>query len=953
MRKIAALLTCLLLGGTGIHAAAGEKGECTVYPAETVSISYGKRMLVRFDCSVVKNPRAITGARLILSGKLPSGSIEIRPVSSPWGAMCPEFRKRAAKPFWDEQHVKLPGWKASPLLFRFGDPKGGWASLGCKKWTKSGGDFGAVVTTLKAGGAERSADLTELAKSWTAGPGKNYGLVLAGDGIGYASARLVLAGKGIKLAEKPALKSLPSWLPKTYKVDHPRLPHPTKEWLAALKADSKRLATVCKIADGFNPKKGVARRIPSLVLAARLAPTPERLKLLSAAAKAPFPNHGKFAVCYGLAVLYDWGYDLLGSEDRRRLAGRLERMCTREEVASADTAITPYNDVGGSRFGCGLMWAALAIYPDNPAAVKHLWRAKAYYIDTTIPVWRQVMGEDGGYWHEIHVYYLERCLGELMAHLLPAWSSATGEDLFKKHPWLENHLYFGIYSTRPDFYRIKMGDVKCDVKFYAEAPIVMPSYPMLAQRYDNPYGRWWLQFNSHLGYDRRWVKFDGLTSTAAPWGKPFRKNAKVKSWDSLPPVRHSGGLGMVNMRSDWSEDATWIWFKCGPSFWSHSHLDSGTFSIYKRGALALDAGAYVTGYNSQHMIEYAKLSIAHNVVTVTNPDEAPYKAGKFVATNDGGLRRTGGVYGTSGVYSVPEWKRRADEFDTGKIVAFQPAKHFTYVCGDVTKAYTNKRSGTGHAPSRTKRVRKMIRSLLYLPPDHIVIFDQVESFNKDFKKRWLLHTVNEPKVEGNLVTVERADLAYKHYGWDKRLKYAIKADKKTHPFFKTHTDADIGGKSSQPSLYQYDGVMFVRTLLPEKPEIVKVGGDGKECWVDGKNRSKSQWAWSLKFRPHTGEGEAGRWRLEISPKAAAENDVFLNVIQVGLKSKKPRPTAARLVKSPDPEATGVEIELGGGRKATVIFKKGAGGSIKITGGAGPAVDEKLAEKVLPNLKIEK
>jgi hypothetical protein len=46
------------------------------------------------------------------------------------------------------------------------------------------------------------------------------------------------------------------------------------------------------------------------------------------------------------------------------------------------------------------------------------------------------------------------------------------------------------------------------------------------------------------------------------------------------------------------------------------------------------------------------------------------------------------------------------------------------------------------------------------------------------------------------------------------------------------------------------------------------------------------------------------------------------------------------------------VDLGDGRKATVTFKPGVGGHIRIEGGKAP-VDADLAEKVLPNVKIEK
>ncbi len=715
------LFALAVLAGSQLLAASGEKTSVTVYHSELRRYGWGRRVALRFDLTRLKKGARINRATLHLGGVKPSQPMEIRPATTAWGYSSPDYVKREKKGIWTEEDLKKYGGNVIQDIFRAGDPEWAWSVYGVSKWKTAGGDFGPSAGTLKPEKGAGSVEITRLAEAWVSDPKKNLGLIVKlaaekkGALLGFSKARLVLEGAGLDLDGAIRMTEHPEWLPKTYKLQHPRLPYPTKKWLGAVKADAKYMAKLKKEADWFKPERARADRIPSLILAQRLAPTPERAKKISAAVDAPFPNHGNFAVCYGLAVLYDWGYDLLTPEERRRLAARLELMCTWEESGGIDIRISPYNDVGGSRYGCGLFWAALAIYPDVPSARKHLWRAKAYYIDTTIPVWRHVMGKDGGYWHEIHGYYLERCLGELMTHLLPAWSCATGEDLFKKHPWLENHLYFGIYSTRPDFYRIKIGDMKCSMKEYGERPIVMPSYPMLAQRYDNPYGRWWLQFNSHVGYDRRWLKFDGLTPTAQPWGEPFPKDAKVKSWDSLPTVRYSDGFGVVNLRSDWSEDATWIWFRCGRSFASHSHFDVGAFGIYKRGALALDAGAYVTGYNSSHMIEYAKMSIAHNIVTVTDPKEPKYGRGKWTFPNDGGQRRVGGVYGTSTVYSVPEWNHRADDFDTGGVVAFQPGKGFTYVCGDITKAYTNKRSGTGHAPSRTKRVRKILRSMDYLP----------------------------------------------------------------------------------------------------------------------------------------------------------------------------------------------------------------------------------------------
>ncbi len=933
-------------------------------PAELAEIgpySSGRRLIVRFDFSRVEQAEDIAKATLHLEGEALAGPVEVCPVLSEWGSAGQALHRRQLQGVWRKEDLTEPNYRVAADLFLIGQVDWEWACRGVARWKTPGGDLGAAVARIEPGlataepGGAVSVDLTALVKRWIARPVENYGIVLKPADEGRDSnlkgrfCRLEIDGPGVKADRRLRLIDPPDWLPRGWKVDHPRLPYPTAQWLAELKADPQRLAELTRQADSFDLEEGRSLLMPALVLAARVDPTPARIDLLNRAVEAKFPNHGGHEVAYALAVLYDWGYDLLGEPARRALLWRLERTCWSQETGSAETIISPFNDVGTSRFGCGLLWAAIAIYPDLPSASQHLFRAKAYYIDTSIPVWHAILGDDGGYWHEMHSYYLQTCIGTALARVLSVWSTASGSDQYRQNPWLEGMVYFPIYSTRPDLYRIRIGDVKCSEAAYGEAPVVLPSSAALVQHFDNPYGRAWLK---RFGG----VKLDGVTPTEYPWGPPLAKDAPVKSWEQLPLVRHSDGLGVVNMRSDWSEDATYVWFKCGPSFWSHSHYDSGTFAVYKRGALAIDAGNYSYGYNTEHYRKYARLSIAHNVITVTNPDEAAWKD----LPNDGGQRFTAGEHGTSAPYSLAEWKDRFEEFDTGHIVAFQTHPSFTYVCGDTTNAYNNAQSGSRPGPARSRRVSKLLRALLYLPPDHLVVFDQVAGVKPEYAKRWLLHTINEPKVSGDgpdtLITVERADTCFKFQGWDKTLKYAITTPA-DHAFFKAHPDVKWYG-GYQPQLYQYDGVMFVRPLLPGGDRRIEViGGPGKECWVDGKNydlvagsefdRASQK---RVSFRPYTGEGETGRYRVEISPGAPpAERTLFLNVIQVAAKSQSPVPTPARLLGS----QYELEVVLTDGRKATIRFKEGVGGHVAIEKAGRVLADVALAEKVLPNPRIEK
>ncbi|MPN26388.1 Heparin and heparin-sulfate lyase [bioreactor metagenome] len=124
-------------------------------------------------------------------------------------------------------------------------------------------------------------------------------------------------------------------------------------------------------------------------------------------------------------------------------------------------------------------------------------------------------------------------------------------------------------------------------------------------------------------------------------------------------------------------------------------------------------------------------------------------------------------------------------------------------------------------------------------PAVLIVFDKVVSAKPDFKKFWLLHSIEEPQIAGNKVTIRRTK------------------------------NGDTG--------------MLVNTvLLPEinNADIVPVGGPGKEFWVFGTNYPNE---------PRPGDDEAnerGAWRVEISPKKAATEDYYLNVMQVARNDQK-------------------------------------------------------------------
>lgn len=314
---------------------------------------------------------------------------------------------------------------------------------------------------------------------------------------------------------------------------------------------------------------------------------------------------------------------------------------------------------------------------------------------------------------------------------------------------------------------------------------------------------------------------------------------KGKAPDDLPLTRYSGTpYGWMIARTGWDANCVIAEMKINEQFvGNHQHMDGGSFQIYHKGPLAIDAGAYSGssgGYNSPNNKNYFKRTIAHNSLLVYDPDEKfgcwNYGGGgktRF-ATNDGGQRMCGEGWKTCNSLD----SLLSEEYTVGKVLAhgFGPdaqAPDYSYLKGDITQAYTRK-------------VKEAKRSFVFLNlksetvPAALIVYDKVSASSPDFRKYWLLHSIEEPTLEGNTFTVRRTK------------------------------DGD-------------SGMLHNTVLLPQADNlrIDKIGGPGKENWVFGTNYPNDAVAPYL-----DNANERGAWRVEVSPVAPAVTDNFLNVIQV-------------------------------------------------------------------------
>jgi hypothetical protein len=499
-----------------------------------------------------------------------------------------------------------------------------------------------------------------------------------------------------------------------------------------------------------------------------------------------------------------------------------------------------------------LMASNLALYGDDPRGELNMRFTYDLWKHRVLPAWRQIMGPSGG-WHE-GGEYVGIGIGQAIYQVPAMWRSATGEDLFRTEPGLRGFLDFVTYRKRPDGTDFRWGDAGF---FDRIVPDVVP----LA-----------LEFRHAPAYNLRPPK-PRPEPSSWPWGPLTDADLlKPDARRDLPLAKHFEGIGMVVARSDWSPDATYLTFKAGDNYWSHTHLDQGAFTLYKGGGLALDSGFYGPKYGSDHHMNYAYQSIAHNLVTVTDPDDTAVASGTTLRAiaNDGGQRRIGSGWGIeSAPLDLGEWLDKREIYHTGVMQRCFEGHDSVVAIADLTPAYTNAQSGAGEFSHRTRRVERMWRTVVYdRLADVVIVRDVVRASRPEFRKRWLLHTQHEPSIRGN--------------------RFAVRVP-------------------PEPARQTRGGTLRGEVLLPARPAFNVVGGPGFEFWVDGKNYDEDgtlDQAIARKGQPT----EAGAWRIELSPSVPASEDEFLVVLIPRLDGDESAPLIRRL---DGVEGNGVEIDAGG------------------------------------------
>jgi len=518
------------------------------------------------------------------------------------------------------------------------------------------------------------------------------------------------------------------------------------------------------------------------------------------------------------ACVYDWCYDLLSSNQRQAFIAEFER------IAGLHAPGFPADPDGAAVVGHGTEgWlltaqlpAGVAIYDEAPTM---------YDAAATLFMTRFVEVRD--YYYPAHMHHQgDSYIGRFAHDQAASWlfrRMGAGDVLSREQQYVPYQL---LYHLRPDGQQVRSGDTYNDNgKSSAKRLIAM----MTGSYYEDPYlltladsDLFWNPSDYHQVLA---LLFRPATAASAPLSElPTTKLFAMPMGEMI--ARTGWQLGM-------DSPDTVVQMRIGGTFFgNHQRKDFGTFQIYHRGALAIASGVYPgdgCSYGCDHWRHYHHQTISQNGLLIFDPDEEMTYHSSTTANDGGQAWPNGGADHPADLQTIQE-----DGYELGRVTAwaFGPdatTPRYSHIAGDITAAY--------HPDKAALVTRAMVTFATGEAafPAMVFSFDRIVSTAADLKKTWLLHSIEEPSVEGAVATI-------------------------------LHTGPHYDGEGD------YAGKLVAQNVLPADAVLTIVGGPGQEFWVDS-----TQTNYAVTKSP---PAEPGAWRVEISPGSEATEDLFLTVMTV-------------------------------------------------------------------------
>jgi len=564
------------------------------------------------------------------------------------------------------------------------------------------------------------------------------------------------------------------------------------------------------------------------------------------------------AACYA-ATCFDWVCDVLPAGQRAEIVDILIRMGEiHEEILDRPVILHNY----GYYSVMALSSIAIALYgePGEAGEKAAHWIKGVHQQFTGEGMIFETLRNKGGTWGEGN-HYSQYCVYYSLLMALKAFDTASDAQYFdcirnEFGDFLPMIMRFTIINFRPDFTMERLGDGGW-TRYHIYRTYFLSVYELLALHLEPDDSAVLRSFLDDL----RVAHGVNLSCRATDWQMLCFYDADLPttpSYKALPTTMRSapGGAQQVVMRTGWGMDDTQISLVAGEHYTNHQHFDKGHLLIYKSGSLTVDGGGYGGMYTTDHWVNYATRSLAHNTILIHDPEEKPFVnvAGHLVIP-DGGQRVIQHATGIDELWPAYENTRMRLGLSTASVAALDTGHAlrggyvWRYVQINLTKAYGPK----------AKDVR---RSLLFLDEaDLILLLDSIAT-TEPMKSEILFHFEERPEI-------------HDESGWQTVPDGVILAENCSAIRVHRTGQAPLNGRNEE-----YKGEMTIHPLLPLDAAVYSVGGPGYECY----NRHTCQ---NFEADPEFEESmrhpvrESGSFRIDIGQPIPVTRSRILTALVLG------------------------------------------------------------------------
>jgi PKD repeat protein len=402
----------------------------------------------------------------------------------------------------------------------------------------------------------------------------------------------------------------------------------------------------------------------------------------------------------GMAIGYDWCYDRLTPLQRSQFRAQMEVWAdwVWPETNPSRATAWAVNNAGDNYFHSFMMtWmVGLALAGESSKATGYIDMGLQRWSQMVLPYLDQYAA--GGYLMEGTSYGAGSTFR--MFWYLSAHASATGEDLLNAPgvTWPRQAMLCKLHLTAPTRDRQYPGGEQARTSAAALSDYDRSSALMALTQLDGTtasYAKWWLDHTTPNRNEWQFTQWEELL-----W---YRDDiAGVDYTQTLPTAYYAPAAGWMTSRSSWATDAVQVAMICGPSRESHQDRAQNGFVIYYGAWLA--ALARLNSHDG--LFEDAQFN---NSITV-------------------------GGYDQSGSQQ------------TARVVHFGDTSRYAYFAGDAPDVFNLRVTGGNGQPVDLSLITEFRRELLFVKPNHIIVFDRVNGRDASLVKRWHLNTLTAPTL---------------------------------------------------------------------------------------------------------------------------------------------------------------------------------------------------------------